>query len=162
MLQKTLQRLIDQKLTNAREIGELAGVSTSTVYRWIAGQSQPDFDSIRLLVRHLPEKRAQEEIIQAFTNGTEWHFSRMDLELDVNDDGQIDAEDALDATIECVKGAGESLVCIRNSSHSPLNAEETLAVVSTLNHVMRNCAITQRVLVELAEQRRKRKLKLVK
>jgi len=162
MLGKTLQRVIDQKLTNAREIGELSGVSTSTVYRWIAGQSQPDFDSIRLLVRHLPDQVAQEEILQAFTNGTDWHCSRLDLELDMNNDGRIDAEDALDAVIECVKGASESLVAIRNTSHSPMDAEETLAAVSTISHVMRHCAITQRVLVELAEQRRRRKLKLVK
>ena len=109
MLQKTLQRIIDQKLTSAREIGELSGVSTSTVYRWIAGQSQPDFDSIRMLVRHLPDKRAQEEILSSFLNGTEWNASRLDLELDFNNDGKIDGEDALEATIESVQAAAKSL-----------------------------------------------------
>ncbi|MEO1236507.1 MAG: helix-turn-helix transcriptional regulator [Planctomycetota bacterium] len=162
MLGTTLQRVIDQKLTSARELGELAGVSTSTVYRWIAGQSQPDFDSIRLLVRHLPDNRAQEEILQAFTSGTDWHCTRLDLELDVNDDGKIDADDALDATIECVRGASESLAAIRARSHAPMTSDETLETVSLLNHVIKHCAITQRVLVDMAEQRRKRKLKLAK
>ncbi|MEM9914584.1 MAG: helix-turn-helix transcriptional regulator [Planctomycetota bacterium] len=162
MLGKTLQRVIDQKLTSAKELGELAGVSTSTVYRWIAGQSQPDFDSIRLLVRHLPDNRAQEEILQAFTSGTDWLCTRMDLELDVNDDGQIDADDALDATIECVKGASESLAAIRARMHEPMTADETLQTVALLNHVMKHCAITQRVLVDMNEQRQKRKLKLAK
>ena len=160
MLGKTLQRVIDQKLTTAKELGELAGVSTSTVYRWIAGQSQPDFDSIRLLVRHLPERRAQEEILQSFTSGTDWQCTRMDMELDVNDDGTIDVEDALDATIESVTGAAESLARIRASAHKPMTADETLQTVALLNHVTRHCAITQRVLVDMAEQRAKRKLKI--
>ena len=160
MFGKTLQRVIDQKLTSARELGELAGVSTSTVYRWIAGQSQPDFDSVRLLVRHLPERRAQEEILQSFTSGSDWQCTRLDLELDVNNDGRIDADDALDATIESVTSAAESLARIRASSHHPMTSDETLQTVALLNHVMRHCAITQRVLVDIAEQRAKRKLKL--
>lgn len=162
MLGKTLQRVLDQKLTTARELGELAGVSTSTVYRWIAGQSQPDFDSIRLLVRHLPDRLAQEEILQTFTTGSDWHCTRLDLELDVNDDGTIDADDALDATIEVVKCAGETLSKIRSKKHDPMTADETLETVALLNHVVKHCVITQRVLVDLAEQRRKRKLKLAK
>ena len=133
MLQKTLQRIIDQKLTSAREIGELSGVSTSTVYRWIAGQSQPDFDSIRMLVRHLPDKRAQEEILSSFLNGTEWNASRLDLELDFNNDGKIDGEDALEATIESVQAAAKSLGRIHGAAHHPMTAEETLQTIALLN-----------------------------
>jgi transcriptional regulator with XRE-family HTH domain len=162
MLGRTLQRVLDQKLSTARELGELAGVSTSTVYRWIAGQSQPDFDSIRLLVRHLPDPQAQEEILQAFTTGTDWQCSRLEIELDINQDGVVDSEDAIDATIEAVHAAGESLKCIRRKMHHPMTAEETLETVSLLNAVMRHCSVTQRVLVEMAEQRRQRKLKLAK
>ena len=108
MLTKTLNRMIEKKQTTAREIAEMAGVSTSTVYRWIAGQSQPDFNSIRLLVRHLPNKDAQETLLQTFTMGTTWQFARPDLELDVNADGKIDAADALDASIEAVHSSAKS------------------------------------------------------
>ena len=161
MLAKTLQYLIDAGHTSAREIGEMAGVSTSTVYRWISGQSQPDFDSIRLLVRHLPRREAQEALISAFTAGTPWQFTHQDLELDVNDDGVIDAEDALDASVEAVKTAGETLRRVRAATRGkPLTADEILQVISQLNHVSRQCMIAERVLVELAERRRKRKLKL--
>ena len=64
MLAKTLKRIIDKQFTSAKEISELTGVSQSTVYRWIAGQSQPDFDSVRLLVRLLPDKRAQKALLR--------------------------------------------------------------------------------------------------
>ena len=113
MLTKTLNRIIEKNQTTAREIAEMAGVSTSTVYRWIAGQSQPDFDSIRLLVRHLPNKDAQESLLNTFTMGTKWQFARPDMELDVNADGKIDAADALDASVEAVHGSAKSLKKLR-------------------------------------------------
>lgn len=162
MLGKTLQRIIDEKCTTARELGDLAGVSPSTVYRWIAGQSQPDFDSIRMLVRHLPDPRAQQEILQSFTVGTDWHCTRLELELDVNDDGCIDSNDALDASIKAVRGCAESLDRVRASSHKPMNSDETLEALALLQNVVSHCTITQRVLVDIHEQRQKRKLRLAK
>jgi predicted transcriptional regulator len=163
MLSKMLQQIIDQKLTNAREVGELAGVSTSTVYRWISGESQPDFDSIRLLVRHLRDPRAQEAILAVFAAGTSWQFSHTELELDVNDDGQVNAEDALDASVQAVKAAADSLVRVRHARReNGLTAEQTLELIALLNNVVRQCTITERVLVHMSEEKRKRKLKLAK
>lgn len=162
MLDKTLQRLIEERHTSAREIGELAGVSTSTVYRWIAGESQPDFHSIRLLLRHMPHPLAQEAILTAFAAGTCWQFSRHDMDLDVNADGRVDVEDALDASVAAVKASADSLERVREACHSgQLDAEDTLRLIATLNHAVCQCTLTQRVLVELGEKRQ-RKLKLAK
>ncbi len=69
---------------------------------------------------------------------------------------------ALDATIETVKCVGESLSRIRSGAHSPMNADETLATLSLLGQVVTHCVVTQRVLVDMAEQRKKRKLRLAK
>lgn len=162
MLKTTLQMLIENEITSAREVAELAGVSTSTVYRWISGQSQPDFDSIRLLVRHLPHRKAQQALLDVLVTGTCWQLSHAELELDVNHDGRIDADDALDASVEAVRCAAESLTTVRDASRGQhLDAEQTLRLISLLNDVVRQCTITQRVLVEMSEARRKRKLKLV-
>lgn len=163
MLAKTLQRIIDKKFTSAKEISELAGVSQSTVYRWIAGQSQPDFDSVRLLVRLLPDLRAQKALLTAFTAGTDWHATHMNLELDVNCDGKVDADDALDASCGALKTASDTLLSIREASKGKiLTGDETLELVSHLNQTIRHCSITQRILVDMTEQRKRRKLKLVK
>jgi len=161
MLSKTLKRIIDQDFTSAKEISELTGVSQSTVYRWIAGQSQPDFDSVRLLVRLLPDARAQKALLTAFTAGTDWHITHMNLELDINADGQVDADDALDASCNALKTSSDTLVSIREASKGKiLNSDETLELISLLNHTVRHCTVTQRILVDMAEQRKKRKLKL--
>lgn len=163
MLAKTLQKIIDKKFTTAKEISELSGVSQSTVYRWIAGQSQPDFDSVRLLVRLLPDTRAQKALLTAFTAGTDWHATHMNLELDINHDGKVDADDALDASCHALKSSSETLLSIREASRGKLlSGDETLELISLLNHTVRHCTITQRILVDLAEQRKRRKLKLVK
>ncbi|MEM0915145.1 MAG: helix-turn-helix domain-containing protein [Planctomycetota bacterium] len=159
MLAHALQRLINDERTSAKEIAELTGVSTSTVYRWIAGQSQADFDSIRMLVRHLPNRDAQEAILGVFVQGTTWSAVCQEIELDVNRDGTVDAEDALDATIEAVKAAGQSLAAVRAAARNQrLDPDETLELIAKLNTVVNRCTVTQRVLVELAEQRRKRKI----
>jgi len=163
MLSQTLQQIIDKKFTTAKEISELAGVSQSTVYRWIAGQSQPEFDSIRLLVRLLPDTRAQKALLTAFTAGTDWHATHMNLELDVNADGKVDANDALDASCHALKTSSDTLLSIREASKGKmLTSDETLELISLLNHTVRHCTITQRILVDMSEQRKKRKLKLVK
>lgn len=163
MLSKTLKRIIDNQFTSAKEISELTGVSQSTVYRWIAGQSQPDFDSVRLLVRLLPDTRAQKALLTAFTAGTDWHVTHMNLELDVNMDGKVDADDALDASCKALKSSSDTLLSIREASKGKLlNSDETLELISILNHTVRHCTITQRILVDMSEQRKKRKLKLAK
>ena len=162
MLHRTLQQMIDRKLTTAKEMGELTGVSTSTIYRWIAGQSQPDFDAVRLLVRLLPNPAAQEMLLRVVTAGTDWKLDRMQLDLDLNKDGRVDAADALDASIAAVRHAADSLAQVRATcgEDKQPDAEQTLALMTELGDAMTHCTIAQRVLLDMAEQRRKRKLKL--
>lgn len=163
MLTKTLNRMIEMKQTTAREIAEMAGVSASTVYRWIAGQSQPDFDSIRLLVRHLPNKQAQESLLKTFTMGTTWQFACPDMELDVNADGKIDAADALDASIEAVHSSVKNLKQLRTAFHKgDADADDVLELIHLLQHTSSQCMITQQIVVHLCEKNKRRKLKLVR
>jgi transcriptional regulator with XRE-family HTH domain len=163
MLTKTLNTMIQQKQTTAREIAEMAGVSASTVYRWIAGQSQPDFDSIRLLVRHLPNRDAQQALLQVFTMGTTWQFACPDMELDVNADGKIDAGDALDASIEAVHSSVKNLKKLRQAFRdTKADADEVLELIHLLQHTASQCLITQQVLVLLCEQQKRRKLKIAR
>jgi len=163
ILSRTLNQMIRAKLTNAREMADLAGVSTSTVYRWIAGDSQPDFDSVRLLLRHLPNRKAQEALLAAFTGGTEWTFSRVEMDLDINHDGKIDVDDALDAAIETVHSSAEALKQTRAASRTDtIKAEEAMHLIQTLNQTVRHCSVVQQVLIQISdEQSKRKKLRLV-
>ena len=163
MLAKTLSMLIEERLTTAREIGELTGVAPSTVYRWVRGESQPDFDSIRLLVRHLKDPSAVEAILCAFTAGSRWRFVPTGHELDVNRDGQIDAADALDASIDAVNSAARSLEQVRESCRDGVISRATAVdLLALLNEVIRQCSTTQQILVHMSESRRGRAVRLVR
>ena len=159
-LHQALQRVIDLKLTSAREMGELAGVSTSTVYRWTTNQTQPDFESVRLLIRLLPSPRAQEELLNALLGGSAWSASRTEVELDVNHDGVIDRDDALAAALVSVQAATQSLSAIHNAARRPMTTQETLQAVAHLDRAVRHGTLTQRVLIHLDEQRNRRQLKI--
>lgn len=163
LLAETLDQLIRDNVTTASEVATFAGVSNSTVYRWIAHESQPQYDSVRQLVRHLPSRDAREAILTAFLAGTPFQFQCVDEDLDVNDDGKVDAGDALDAAIKAVHAGAESLTLLRESGNGRnYDAEQTLRTIHLLNRMVRQCGITQQVLAQIAESRSKRKLRLAK
>lgn len=158
MLAQTLQRLVNDKLTNVREIAELTGVASSTVYRWLSGESIPDFETVRMLVRQLPNNEAKEAIITTFVAGTPYRTFHVDADLDVNQDGAIDLNDALDASINSVKSASDSLTSIRLNCNDESEVRHGASqAVTSLDEAIRQCATAQQVLVHLVEENRRRK-----
>lgn len=158
MLAQTLQAMIDQKWTNAREIGELTGVAPSTVYRWISGESEPDFQAIRLLMRHLKDDRAQQSLVSAFLAGTNWQATGSGSNLDVNRDGKVTGADALEAAIQVVRGAGVALDEVHDAvQDGTITEEEAVATVAKLDQVVRDCNIVRAILAKLTEHRKQAK-----
>ena len=161
MLRETLASMIKQNLTSAREMAELAGVSTSTIYRWIGGQSQPDFDSIRMLFRHLPSQEAQQALGAAFAAGSGWSLKAVDpdLDLDVNHDGRINPCDALDASIDAVRTAAESLSEVRTACRNGvIRKDEAIHLIQLFSQTVRQCTLTQQILLRVSERRHKLKM----
>lgn len=158
MLAGTLQQLIDEEQTSVTEIAELAGVSNSTVYRWIARRSQPDFDAVRRIIRGLPSKQAQQALLTVITSGTHWRLRDGEPSLDVNRDGKVDTEDALDAAIRVVRSAGQSLAHVRSScSAGTVKKQDLVDLVSELNQVIEHSTVVQEVLIRLVDLREQRK-----
>ena len=56
-------QLLDQKLTTLKELEEVTGRGTSTVYRWKNGESEPHYTDMRLLIRHLGSPDARRSIL---------------------------------------------------------------------------------------------------
>ena len=67
MIGDLLRRLTDERLTTVHEIAELTGRGESTIYRWIAGDSRPDYGSIQKLVAGLKDRKAQQLIVEDMT-----------------------------------------------------------------------------------------------
>lgn len=155
MLSVTLRRLIDQKLTTAREIGELTGTAPSTVYRWIRGEAQPSFDTIRLLMRHLRNREAQAALLAAFTASTPWRFYTADAELSITPEGAVDVRDALESALESLRSAGQSMTAILDATRDrAINEGEAEQLVQHANRVIRSGTILGRTVQNLTDQRR--------
>ena len=159
LIAPTLQKLIDDHTTTAKDLGEMAGVSSSTIYRWINGESEPDFDSIRLILHHLTDSNAQLAILTAFMAGTPWTVTNAAGNLDINHDGRIGPEDALDSAILCVSVASDSLQQIRTACRDgKVTQDDAQRVSQLLADVINQCSITQQVVMTIVEpQRRKAK-----
>ena len=161
MLRTTLESMIEKKFTTAREMAGLAGVSTSTVYRWISGQSQPDFESIRLLFRHLPSEPAQEALAATFASGTGWQIKGLDpeVDLDFNGDGRVDPFDAIDSSIDAVRSAAESLDKVRTACRDGvIRKEEAIHLIQLFSQTVKQCTVTQQIILKLSEKRHKLKM----
>jgi predicted transcriptional regulator len=155
MLSITLRRLIDQKMTTAREIGELTGTAPSTVYRWIRDEAQPSFDTIRLLMRHLRNREAQAALIAAFTASTPWKSYVQESVDPAPADDAADASEAMEAAIDAMREATQALAAVRQATRDrALNDTELDQTVQQTNSVIRTCVATQRELNKVAGHRR--------
>jgi hypothetical protein len=62
-----IRQLLDEKLTSLKELEEVTGRGTSTIYRWINDETEPHFTDVRLLVRHLDKPEARHTLVGLLT-----------------------------------------------------------------------------------------------
>ena len=62
-----IRSLLDEKLTTIKEIEEVTGRGSSTIYRWMNGESEPHHTDMRLLIRHLDKPQASRRILSLLT-----------------------------------------------------------------------------------------------
>jgi len=67
MIADVLRKITYEGVTNVHQIAEVTGRGESTVYRWINGESQPDFASICKLANRLPSVPARQQLLDYFT-----------------------------------------------------------------------------------------------
>jgi hypothetical protein len=63
VLETAFRYLLDRKLTTIKEIEHVTGRGSSTIYRWMNGESQPHFTDIRQLVRGLKDPEARRTMV---------------------------------------------------------------------------------------------------
>ena len=155
MLSLILRQLIEKKLTTVSEIVELTGRGETTVYRWVNGQSQPDFDDMRRLIRRLPKQSARQAILGFFTSdlpvAIEWLNDDIELIAGLGSD---ERHQAFDLSLLAL----ESMVDILNEIRP--DGQSTQAYVEALSHievVLRYMTLARRALIEQIEQRKKAK-----
>ena len=63
-----IRHLLDNKLTTMKEMEEITGRGSSTIYRWMNGESEPHHTDMRLLIRHIGSDEARRIIVSMLTS----------------------------------------------------------------------------------------------
>ena len=111
-----IRNLLDQKLTTIKEMEEVTGRASSTIYRWMNGESEPHHTDMRLLVRHMSHSDARRKLVSMLTS---------DLPVVIN---WID-DDHADKTAEAQGGhevLDRSLLALDCLSHALSEGNEAL------------------------------------
>ncbi len=68
MLGHVIRHLLDNKLTTIKEIEEVTGRGSSTIYRWINDESDPHHNDMRLMIRHMRNPDARRTTLSLLTS----------------------------------------------------------------------------------------------
>jgi transcriptional regulator with XRE-family HTH domain len=156
MLASTLQHLIQDKLVTVREVAELTGRGESTVYRWISGESQPDFEEVRLLTRRLKHAEARRRLAEMFTSGmpvtVEW---RADVEDSAGEGQRESPAAALDAGLEALRDVADVLQREREMLRIGQVAESAaVRTIGSIDAAIRHLLVSKGILVRHRSRRR--------
>jgi len=85
-----IRHLLDTKQTTIKEIEEVTGRGSSTIYRWINDESDPHHNDMRLLIRHMKNPDARRNILDLLTSDLpvviNWIADESMTDVDTGDD----------------------------------------------------------------------------
>jgi hypothetical protein len=150
MLASILRTLVDEKLTTVSEISKLCRRGESTVYRWLSGASQPDFDDMRQLVRRLANPEAKRRLVELFASGLP-----VKLEWMPEDDDKSDRYD-LAGDLEALDMSLLALECLTNVIHQErtmlrerkIDEHAVSRTMQMIDDTIRHLTISKRRLIE--------------
>lgn len=141
MLANLLKQLIDERLTSVREVESITGRTASTVYRWLAGQTRPDFEDVRLLIGGMRRPEARRRMLGLVTAELpvvmQW-IPRPAVERsgEPRSDQQI-GEAVMDATVEAIRSVNQTLEDVRTIARGQrLNPARLFELVDQLDRAI--------------------------
>ena len=153
MLANVLRQMVQDRLTTPTEISELAGVSISTVYRWMNGQSHPGFDSIRLLIRHLSNPEAQRSLLTALLAGTAWRILHSGHHSPTGTDSPVDTPRTMNRVLNTLRESSTVLTLVHDRLSSNPHAREPIVhALPVLAKLLDEASQAQRALQHAYEQ----------
>ncbi len=151
-----IRMLLDDKHTTIKEIEELTGRASSTVYRWMNGESEPHATDIRLLVRHMKSEDARQTLLSILTSDLPVVISWVeDVERhagqDEAADNRLEGHEILDRALlalDCLSHAlSEGNEAIRKQE---LTRESYVKLVTLIDETIRHLAASRNLLKEYA------------
>jgi len=158
MFASVLQRLHSQGHLDVAKAAQATGLDPSTIYKWIAGATEPGVTNASLLVRHCHDPQVQAALLGVFTAGTPWVASYLPTELDINGDGDVDTRDALIAAIDALDGLAEHLRGVQDvGAKHAISSEELAHIHEHAESAVQGIVASQRVIQWLHDQQQRRR-----
>lgn len=155
MLGTIIRYLLDHKLTSIKEIEKVTGRGSSTIYRWMNGESQPQLMDMRLLIRNLANVEARRTILDLLTSDLpiviNWISNGQDMTVEDDQGRKHDGHEVLDNSLLAMeilsKGLHEGHDAIRRQELPP---EKYAQLVKMLDDTIRHLATSRTMLKKYA------------
>jgi transcriptional regulator with XRE-family HTH domain len=145
-----IRDLLDRKLTTLKELEEVTGRGTSTIYRWINDETEPHFTDVRLLVRQLDKPKARHTLVGLLTSDLPIVIDWLTEEVRKSDDeagGRIDGHEVLERSLfalDCLSDAlSEGNEAIRQQE---LTKESYVKIVTLIDETIRHLTASKNML----------------
>ena len=150
MIAMVIRRLLDAKLTTVKELEEVTGRGTSTIYRWLNGESEPQYSDVRLIVRHMRDPEAQRTMVSLLASDlpvvVKW---TNDDDFTVQDEaGQThDGHEVLDRTLLALDCLTHVLSEQNEAIHKQKVTEESFAnLITMMDQTIRHLTASKNML----------------
>ncbi len=146
MIADALQTIINRRLTTVREIEEVTGRASSTVYRWLSRESEPGWSDVRSLLTGLHHPQARQSLLDDMVSELPVSVTWFDAQPDGEHPTPtpVEAQDeAVQAMIACVREVGAALQEVHKVARSAGNGSATHAVSQLDTALRRMLAVRQ-------------------
>ncbi len=158
-LRLVLQDALNRNITDVVELANVCGYARSTVYSWLAEDGKdPRLDAVISWVTLHPNRRLREELAGVLC-GQQVVLADVDDDmLDLNNDGTIDARDALRSAIESVDLVAQVLREVSEAARlKRLSEADAANAISAIHATQYQLMITELALARSIKKRKQAK-----
>ena len=157
MINGILQKLVNDNLLTVRFLADLWNITPQAVYNYFNG-TEPTYGKIRTLFRRSDKPDVQKEILQDLLSGTGWYAAHVEADKDVNGDGDVDLDDAMEAALAAMQNHAEFLHKFYAASQAgKLSEREHAEARRFAATIIESAVLVDRIIEHVAEQQVKRR-----
>lgn len=153
-----LNTAIDREWTTPKQLALVSGMSRSTIGNWLHGTNEPTLNAVQGWLCHHPNRRFKQLLLDAVTMGAA-RLAKDQISLnalDINGDGVVDIEDAMDSAIKTAGDAHTTLAVIREAtSDGKITHDQFHDIAIEISNVRRDLDIALNICAESVERRSK-------
>ncbi len=162
MIDTVLSQLVAQRVTSVKEICDITGRGDSTVYRWLSGQSEPEFSEMVALMRSVSSPEVRRALVDTFTKElpvrVEWLNDDATLHRDADTKARHDAMDlAVLAMASLVRVLVQQRPTLHGGQLDQTGREETIELIDAAMTHLGNCKVVMQGQLPAYSGRRKAK-----